>query len=532
MTQIDQDTTFHPIPPVTPAASDGTEPPFPPAARRRLRGRKWWIGVGIAVVAIAGLAALSGGNDSTAQSDSTAGPVNTADVVVTDLVQEVTFAGTLGTVAGDPIAASSPGVVTDVATAGSTVAETDVLYRIDNEPVVLLYGDTPAYRDIALGSDTMAVAAAGAGVVTDIAPVGTIIEQGDIIYWVDGQPVVALYGTTPAYRTLQDLSIDMVGADVAQLEAALSAMGYALDDALTIDDRFTYSTQLAVQDWQEDLGVEIDGMISLGDVLFVPGPSQIVELQVTTGQSLNPSVPVATLATGFSLFGTDVEQLEQSLADQGFDGDGDLVVDGVFSADTAEAIVEWQTAVGQDPDGVINFGEVVFLPGSIRVADQLAATGATVNVGAPVLAISSADKVVRVDVPAAEQGLIEIGDPVTVILPGFEEAPGTVVSISTTATVSQDGETLFEAIVELDDPTAADGLDEAPVDIKVAGATVTGVTAVPVTALVALSGGGYAVEIQTGTGYELIPVEPGFFADGLVAVTSDTLAAGDTVTLP
>jgi peptidoglycan hydrolase-like protein with peptidoglycan-binding domain len=533
MTQTEPDTTFQaPQLPAEAGNSDGEAAPTP-ATGHRWPARKWWFAGGVAAVAIVGLVASGGGGDSTAQSGTSVGPINTAEVTVTDLVQEVTFAGTLGTVAGDPIVASTGGVVTDVAAAGSTVAEADVLYRIDNEPVVLLYGDTPAYRDLALGSDTMTIAASGSGVVTDVAAPGTIIEQGDIVYWVDGQPVVALYGTTPAYRTLRDLSTDMTGSDIAQLETALADLGYDLGGSLTIDDQFTSGTSLAVQDWQEDLGVDVDGIIEPGDVIFVPGPSQVVDLAVTTGQSLNSGAPVATLATGAPLSGADVEQLEAALADQGFDADSEMVVDGVFTAETAQAVADWQTAVGQTPDGVINLGDVVFLPGSIRVADQLAATGATVNIGAPVLAISSAEQVVRVDVPAAEQGLIEIGDPVTVILPGFEEAPGTIVSISTTATVRQDGETLFEAIVELDDAAAASGLDEAPVDVNVAGDTATGVTAVPVTALVALSGGGYAVEVQIASGgYQLVAVEPGFFADGLVAITSDSLSAGDTVTLP
>ena len=533
MTQTELDTTLHPTPPAGPAADDGADTSPTSRSRRRRPGRKWWIGGGIMATAVAGVAVLGGGSDDTPRSDTAAGPINTAEVFVTDLVQEVSFAGTLGTVAGDPIVAAAEGVLTDVAAAGTTVAEADGLYRIDNEPVLLLYGETPAYRDIALGSDAMAISAAGAGVVTGVVAPGTIIEQGDIVYWVDGQPIVALYGTTPAYRTLENLSTDMTGTDVAQLEAALADLGYDVDGTLTIDDRFTYGTEQAVEAWQESLAVEDDGVIELGEVIFVPGPSQIIDLSVTTGQSLNIGTPVVTLSTGLPMSGADVEQLEEALAGLGFDLDGELLVDGVYGADTRQAIIEWQSSVGQDPDGIIDLGDVVFLPGSIRVAEQLAATGATVKVGAPVLAISSAEQVVRVEVPAVDQGMIEVGDTVIVVLPGFEETPGNVVSISTTATVNQDGETLFEAIVELDDPAAAVGLDEAPVDVNVASDNVTGVLAVPVTALVALSGGGYAVEIDTGSGgYQLVPVEPGFFADGLVAITSDSLSAGDTVTLP
>ncbi len=512
-----------------PDAGDASEAP---ATGWQLPDRKWLVAGSVAVaVAISAVVFGAGGNGAT-ETDTAIGPLNTAEVVVTDLVQEVSFDGTLGTVAGDPIVSSAAGVVTDVAPAGSIVAEADVLYRVDNEPVVLLYGDTPAYRDLALGSDAMTVTATGTGVITDIADPGTIIEQGDVVYWVDGQPVIALYGETPAYRTLRDESPNLTGPDVLQLEEALADLGFDFDGALGVDGEFTYYTSLAVQLWQEELGIAIDGELEISEIIFVPGPSQVTDLMASTGQTLSPGAPVATLATGTALSGPDVEQLEQALADLGYDADGDMTVDDTFTAATSEAVTDWQSAIGQSPDGVIDLGDVVFLPGSIRVGEQLAATGAKVNEGAPILAISSAQQVVRVDVPAGDQGLVGIGDPVTVVLPGFEDAPATVASVSTTATVSQDGDTLFEAIVELDDPTVAGGLDEAPVTVDVAGDTATGVLAVPVTSLVALAEGGYAVEVEVAGGYQLVPVEPGFFANGLVAITGNGLSEGDVVTLP
>ena len=84
----------------------------------------------------------------------------------------------------------------------------------------------------------------------------------------------------------------------------------------------------------------------------------------------------------------------------------------------------------------------------------------------------------------------------------------------------------------MDDPSAASGLDEAPVDVKVITDSVEDVIAVPVAALLALAEGGYAVELDGGDGgTRLIAVDPGFFADGLVEVEGD-LAAGDRVVIP
>jgi hypothetical protein len=79
----------------------------------------------------------------------------------------------------------------------------------------------------------------------------------------------------------------------------------------------------------------------------------------------------------------------------------------------------------------------------------------------------------------------------------------------------------------------AAGLDEAPVDVEVVVDYRPGVMAVPVTALVALAEGGYAVEVDAGGGAtRLVAVEPGLYADGFVEVESSGLGAGDLVVVP
>ena len=85
----------------------------------------------------------------------------------------------------------------------------------------------------------------------------------------------------------------------------------------------------------------------------------------------------------------------------------------------------------------------------------------------------------------------------------------------------------------LDDPESAQGLDQAPVDVEVVSDRADDVLAVPVTALLALAEGGYAVEVVTDDGSTvLVAVDPGLFADGFVEVTSDSLQAGMEVVVP
>jgi multidrug efflux pump subunit AcrA (membrane-fusion protein) len=75
--------------------------------------------------------------------------------------------------------------------------------------------------------------------------------------------------------------------------------------------------------------------------------------------------------------------------------------------------------------------------------------------------------------------------------------------------------------------------DGTPVDVHVEIAAATGVLAVPVEAVLALAEGGYAVEVldpATGT-TQLVGVDLGVFADGMVEITGD-LAAGAEVVVP
>jgi len=77
----------------------------------------------------------------------------------------------------------------------------------------------------------------------------------------------------------------------------------------------------------------------------------------------------------------------------------------------------------------------------------------------------------------------------------------------------------------------APGLDQAPVQVAITQRQHRGVLAVPVTALLARPGGGYAVQAASGSARRLIPVTTGLFDDatGLVEVTGPHLTAGLTV---
>jgi len=119
------------------------------------------------------------------------------------------------------------------------------------------------------------------GTVTWLPKVGDTIERGERLYELGGKPVLLMYGEVPAYRELSEGVEE--GADVRQLERNLAALGY---EPGTVDGEFTSSTAAAVSAWQEDLGLEATGAVELGRVAFLPGPRRVTDVQVTLGQSI------------------------------------------------------------------------------------------------------------------------------------------------------------------------------------------------------------------------------------------------------
>ena len=72
-------------------------------------------------------------------------------------------------------------------------------------------------------ADPTPISTAGTGTLTWIAPVGSTVKRGEPLFKVDERPVVALYGALPLYRALRT---GVKGTDVKQLEENLSKLGY------------------------------------------------------------------------------------------------------------------------------------------------------------------------------------------------------------------------------------------------------------------------------------------------------------------
>ena len=81
----------------------------------------------------------------------------------------------------------------------------------------------------------------------------------------------------------------------------------------------------------------------------------------------------------------------------------------------------------------------------------------------------------------------------------------------------------------LDDPTLAAAFDTVSVSVTLVHLIAEDVLLVPVTALLAQPGGESAVERVVNKKTELVTVELGKFADGMVEIVGGDLAEGDIV---
>jgi peptidoglycan hydrolase-like protein with peptidoglycan-binding domain len=282
------------------------------------------------------------------------------------------------------------------------------------------------------------------GTVTELPAPGTEIGRGQVLYRLDGQPVRLLYGPQAAWRTLMLGDID--GPDVLQLKRNLRALGFTADGALTVNDQFDWATSVAIEQWQRAQGVA-------------------------------------------------------------------------------------QT-------GVIPLGSIAFLPGAVRVSAQLALPGSPAQPGAQVLALSSTNLAVSVQLDPSLRQLVHVGDRVQIQLPEGQTTPGRVTQVGADATASSltrgggKPSATVPVTISLDRPRDARGLDQVPVEVSITDTIHRDVLGVPVAALLALAGGGDAVAVDAGAGRTLIPVRPGIFDGNLVEVSSSRLRPGMRVEVP
>ena len=137
--------------------------------------------------------------------------------------------------------------------------------------------------------------------------IGAVIDRGGVIYRVDDQPVVLMLGDTPVYREMSTDSTD--GPDIVQLQGNLIALGYG--DGLSIDGQFDSTTAAAVRAFEKAVGLEADGIVQRGEIAFAPAPIRVASASVDVGGGVQAGTSVLT-ATGTTTVVTASLSAEQA----------------------------------------------------------------------------------------------------------------------------------------------------------------------------------------------------------------------------
>jgi hypothetical protein len=243
------------------------------------------------------------------------------------------------------------------------------------------------YRAQADGSP-YAVIGQASGTATWLPAVGRVIEQGQALFRVDGEPVVLLYGATPAYRTL---AAGMTGADVAALNAALVALGYATAAELPADtDHFTPATATALQGLQSALDLPQTGFLPHGQAVFMPGAVRVTAVSATLGGPLRPGQPMlqSTSTTRVVTIALDAARQSEVKA-------GDRVVIILPDGSTTPGIADAVGTVATTPEPAGGGGGNVRSPPTIAVEVQPTDQGATGGLDQAPVRVSITTRVVE-----------------------------------------------------------------------------------------------------------------------------------------
>ena len=350
----------------------------------------------------------------------------------------------------------------------------------------------------------------------------------------------------------------LAGAGAAGLVAAVAIVAVTVGSGSSAAEAATPDGATATADVERrDLVLrdDVDGTLGYADAraLTASSPGVVTRLREEGTVATRGQVLYEVNAKGVRLLygsmplwrrlglrvsdGADVEQLERNLVELGHDPQG-MTVDETFDADTAAAVRSWQDALGLPETGAIETGDAVFLPGPRRIGQHETAVGAQVQPGAAVLEVTATSPVVEIDLDARSRELARVGAKVRVELPSGRKVTGTIASVgrvaeTTTTAQGETGDPTVSVVVRLADPSERDGLDGAPVTVALERDRARNVLAVPVEALLALRGGGNAVEVVGADGERtLTAVETGTFAEGYVEVTGQGIAAGTRVVVP
>ena len=513
------------------------------------------VGGGVAVASSArGGGASTGGG----------GPVATAPVVRTDLVTTVQEGGSIGYGGSYTIAAPSGASASTVSQARQAVSQDQQALAADEQAAsdasasgnqqVAAAQVAVSTDQSALGSDQAARKKTCAGAGASSAACGSDTQKVSQDQTTLAQAQQQLATARDSAKAGEDQAQAKIGADQVQLAGDRATL--ASDQATAVNPGATYT--------------------------WLPPPGKVIRQDqrvYAVGDEPVPLLygPVAAYRAFYAGMsdGADVGELTRDLIALGY-GDG-LARGDHYSSATAAAVQRWQTARGLPATGEIRLGEVVFEPGPIRVTSVTPSVGGSVDggsggsgggagAGGTVLTATGIIPLVTVDLPVDQEYLVKPADGVSVVLPdGSSTVGGQVQTVGTVATCpggsgtgtatgsaggggapgqspcassgsngsgGSNSPATVTVTITLDATPPGASLDEAPVNVNITSQRADNVLAVPVNALLALSGGGFALQVVTGDTTHLVAVTTGLYSNTLVQISGPGVAAGTKVEVP
>jgi putative peptidoglycan binding protein len=206
------------------------------------------------------------------------------------------------------------------------------------------------------------------GTYTKLPSAGDKVDCGAVLYRVDDKPVLLLCGSTPAYRSL---SKGDSGPDVAQFNANLVHLGYATRAQLDPSSHdFSSDTAAALEKLQSKLGLHQTGSLDLGEAVFLPESVRIADVTGELGGSARPGAHVVTATSD-----TPEVQVNLDPAQQGEVKKGDRAQIALPGNRSVMGRVDRLGRVAQVPAGQDNNAGGATIPAYISLDDPAKGRG-------------------------------------------------------------------------------------------------------------------------------------------------------------
>jgi peptidoglycan hydrolase-like protein with peptidoglycan-binding domain len=387
-----------------------------------------------------------------------------------------------------------------------------------------------------------------AGTFTWLPSVGAVIGRGGTLWRINNLPIVLMYGAVPAYRTLAQGVSD--GPDVAELNSNLVALGFDPDAAIGDRRHFGEGTAAAVRRWQAANGLPQTGQVELGRVVFAAGARRVTVVHVALGQDPpggSESSSEAGSGSGSAGSGSNSGA-----------GSNKPAAKKPGAKHHASQHTPKAPPAPANKNGHSNShgsaGESPAKESSSKTnssKEGAGKEGGGSGGGAPKLTLgtTSTQQTVQLQVKANQQQLARVGEKAPITLPDGRTVQGHITNVGTVASEAGEGEKgsgekgsggngsggsgeNATIPVTLALAHAVARLDKAPVSVQLVKSIGRNVLTVPATALAATAGGGYAIEALEGGRRVELPVTPGMFANGYVQIEGAGVSEGLTVLEP